>query len=67
MTKEQLIRGGDKTADWIFLAMGYDERALRQLMQTELSEEAMIQRGAQSGTASGLYILSYSTTATGIA
>lgn len=67
MTKEQLIRGGDKTADWIFLVMGYDERALRQLMQTELSEEAMIQRGAQSGTASGLYILSYSTTATGIA
>jgi hypothetical protein len=67
MTKEQIIRGGDKTADWIFLAMGYDERALRQLMQTELSEEAMIQRGAQSGTASGLYILSYSTTATDIA
>lgn len=67
MTKEQIIRGGDKTADWIFLCMGYNERALSQLAQTELSEEAMVQRGAQAGTVSGLYILSYSTTAAGIA
>lgn len=66
MTKEQLIRGGDKTADWIFLAVGYDEQAVQQLAQSELSEQAMVQRGAQTGTESGLYILSYSTTATGI-
>ena len=67
MTKEQIIRGGDRTADWIFLAMGYDERALSQLAQVELSEEAMVKRGALAGTESGLYTLSYSTTAAGIA
>ena len=58
--------GGDKTADWIFLAMGYDEQVLRQLAQTDLSEQAMRQRGAQAGTVTGLYTLSYSTTAAGL-
>ena len=66
MTREQTIRGGDKTADWIFLAMGYDEQVLRQLAQTDLSEQAMRQRGAQAGTVTGLYTLSYSTTAAGL-
>ena len=67
MTKEQIIRGGDKTADWVFLAMGYEEQALRQLAQTALSDEAMVQRGAQAGVETALYTLSYSTTAAGIA
>lgn len=67
MTKEQIIRGGDRTADWVFLAMGYEEQALRQLAQTGLSEETMVQRGAQTGVETTLYTLSYSTTPAGIA
>lgn len=67
MTKEQIIRGGDRTADWVFLAMGYEEQALQQLAQTNLSQEAMVQRGAQTGVESMLYTLSYSTTPAGIA
>ena len=66
-TKEQLIRGADKTADWIFLAMGYEDSALTRLAQTELSEEAMMRWGAKSGVESSLYTLSYSATATGLA
>lgn len=62
-TKEQIIRGGDKTADWIFLVMGYDEQALKMLASVELSDEAMVKRGAQAGSETGLYVLSYSTTA----
>lgn len=66
MTKEQIMRGGDKTADWVLLVMGYDEQVLKSLAQAQLSQEAMVKLGAQAGTESGLYTLSYSTTATGI-
>ncbi len=66
-TKEQVIRGGDKTADWIFLAMGYDAQALQQMAHAQLSDEAMVKRGAQAGSVSGLYTLSYATTATDLA
>ena len=67
LTKEQILRGGDRTADWIFLVVGYEEDALRQLAQSELSNEALVALGAQPGAQSGLYQLSYSVTVTGLA
>lgn len=66
-TKEQVIRGGDKTADWIFLVMGYDAQALQQLAHTQLSDEALVKQGAQAGSECGLYTLSFATTASDLA
>ncbi|VWX61737.1 conserved hypothetical protein [Burkholderiales bacterium 8X] len=64
MTTEQKIRGGpDPTADWIFLACGYDRAALEALLQDELCAEALKIAGAASGGVSGLYALSHANTA----
>lgn len=66
-TKEQMIRGGDQTADWIYLVMGYDLPALQQLATGALCNAAMVRLGAQPGAVPGLYTLSYSATPAGIA
>ena len=55
-TTEQRIRGNaDRTADWIFIANGYDTQALRRLAQGELSIAALEGAGAGSGVVLGTY------------
>ncbi|MFD0669424.1 hypothetical protein ACT80S_17015 [Ramlibacter sp. MAHUQ-53] len=66
-TTEQKIRGGDGTADWVFIATGYDLEALRALAAGELSDAALQAQGAAPGAARGLYTLSYSATPADVA
>lgn len=61
-TTEQAIRGGrDATADWIYVAVGYEEAALRALRDNELAA-ALVERGAVEGPTVGLYVLSCTAT-----
>jgi hypothetical protein len=62
-TTEQKIRGnGDRVADWVLIACGYDHSALRALNEAELAEAALQALGAAPGTARHLYGLAYSAT-----
>jgi hypothetical protein len=61
-TTEQKIRGGDRQADWIILASGYELDAQRKLLETDLAASALEAHGALPGTVSGLYTLCYSLT-----
>lgn len=62
-TTEQKIRGGDRYADWVFLAPAYELTALQALAQSELAPDALRAAGAQVGSELGLYSLSFSATA----
>ena len=63
-TTEQRIRGlADRAADWVFLAIGYDARALRQLAEAELSAAAQQGAGAAAGAITAAYALSASSAA----
>jgi len=63
LTTEQRIRGGrDPSADWIFVAGGYDVGALQALRAGELSDDALARQGAAEGTEAGLYVLSHAFT-----
>jgi hypothetical protein len=63
VTTEQKIRGnGDRVADWVLVACGYDASALRALSEAELAEAALIGLGAARGTERHLYGLAYSAT-----
>ena len=59
-TTEQKIRGGgDKAADWIFIACGYDRTVLQSLATTELGADGLQGYGARPGAVHGLYTLSH--------
>jgi len=63
LTTEQRIRGGrDPSADWIFLAGGYDLAALQALRARELSDNALSRHGAKDDIEAGLYVLSHAFT-----
>lgn len=62
-TTEQKIRRGDRFADWVLLVIGYDLEVLRLLAASTLSQDALVQLGAQPGAVHGLYTLSLSATA----
>ena len=63
LTTEQRIRGGrDPSADWIFVAGGYDLGALQALRAGALSDDALARQGAAEGTEAGLYVLSHACT-----
>lgn len=62
-TTEQKIRGGDRFADWVFIATGYDTDVLKALASAELAPGALVQAGAAPGIEGGLYTMSYSATA----
>jgi hypothetical protein len=62
-TEEQKLRGTDGTADWILLVNGYDADAVRSLVETELSPDALAEQGAHPGAIVGTYRLSYSAVA----
>ena len=60
-TTEQKIRGqADQTADWVFVACGYDMRALAALSTEELGPLSLKGLGADEHPISDLYALSYS-------
>jgi hypothetical protein len=61
-TTEQKIRGGDRYADWVFVAVGYDDTVLRSLAGAELSAPSLNGAGAQPGAEGSLYTLSFSAT-----
>jgi hypothetical protein len=62
-TTEQKIRGnGDRMADWVLLASGYDASALRALGETDLAEDALRGMGAAHGSERHLYGMAYSAT-----
>jgi hypothetical protein len=61
-TTEQKIRGGDRYADWVFVAVGYDEAVMRSLAQGALSPRSLADSGAQDGAQGGLYTLAFSAT-----
>lgn len=63
-TTEQKIRGGDRLADWVFIASGYDAQALQSLMQDALAPAALKEHGAAAGAELGLYTLSHSAATT---
>jgi hypothetical protein len=58
MTEEQRIRGGDATADWVVLLVGYDSASLRMIGDSELSPTTLEAHGAHPGAIVGLYELS---------
>jgi len=63
LTTEQRIRGGrDPSADWIFLAGGYDLAALQAFRAGELSDDVLSGRGSEDGIQAGLYVLSHAFT-----
>jgi hypothetical protein len=66
-TTEQKIRGGDRYADWVFVAVGYDEAVLRALAQAELSPRSLADAGARPGAEGGLYTLAFSATPADVA
>lgn len=59
-TREQLIRGGDRSADWVVLVSGYDTNALRSLRAGPLSDAALADEGMDGAAVEGLYRLSSS-------
>ena len=63
-TREQKIRGGDREADWVLTAMGYDLEALRALRAEALSPRSLAGMGAEDTSESALYTLCHSATPT---
>ena len=59
-TTEQAIRGADAEADQILLIGGYDEEAVRAILDTELSADALQTHGALPGSVARIYRLAHS-------
>lgn len=60
-TTEQRIRNSaDRSADWVFVVVGYDTHSMEALLRTDLAEAALRGAGAVDGLLSGLYTLSHS-------
>jgi hypothetical protein len=67
LTTEQKIRGGDKYADWVFVAVGYDIHFLESLCSDELAAQSLADAGAQAGPVAGFYTLEFSATPADVA
>jgi len=61
-TEQKIRRNGDRVADWVLLACGYDSTGLRALGEAELGEAGLHALGAAPGTERHLYGLAYSAT-----
>ena len=67
-TTEQKLRGaGDRYADWVLLACGYDAAALVALGETALSDARLAAMGAAPGATRALYTLAYCALPTDVA
>lgn len=63
-TTEQRIRGlADRAADWVFVAIGYDARALHRLAEGELCAASLQGGGAMEGAVVGRCALRHSAAA----
>jgi len=62
MTREQVIRGGDKSADWIVIVAGYDARSVSDVSGGRLGEEMLSRMGAEGHQIRDLFTLSHSIT-----
>lgn len=58
-TAEQKLRGGDATADWVMLVIGYRADAVASVAAEEMTDTAMVAHGAMPGSITGLYRLAY--------
>ncbi|CAN7508595.1 hypothetical protein LJR039_003443 [Pseudorhodoferax sp. LjRoot39] len=59
-TTEQKLRGaGDRYADWVLLACGYEAAALAGLADAALSDASLAAMGAAPGVERGMYALAY--------
>ena len=62
-TTEQQIRGlRDQVADWVLVAVGYDPKALRELVRAGFGSDGLRTAGASEVGFSGIYALSHSAT-----
>lgn len=59
-TTEQKIRGGDQTADWIYLVCGYEQRALEECRETVLAPAALQAHGAEAASCARVFTLCHS-------
>jgi hypothetical protein len=59
-TTEQAIRGSDAEADRVLLIGGYDAKAVRGVLDSELSADTLQAHGALPGAAAGIYRLAHS-------
>ncbi|HMN82023.1 MAG TPA: hypothetical protein PKA20_19145 [Burkholderiaceae bacterium] len=62
-TTEQMIRGGDRVADWICLVTGYDPAALEALARTGMSAGRLAALGAQPGSVVDRQVLRFTAVA----
>jgi hypothetical protein len=58
-TTEQKLRGGDAAADWVVLINGYRAEAVASVAAEEMTDAALVARGAMPGRIAGLYRLAY--------
>jgi len=59
-TTEQKIRGGDQTADWIYLVCGYEQRALEECLVSVLAPAALQAQGAEAAPCARVFTLCHS-------
>lgn len=57
--KEQELRGGDASADWVLLASGYDPHAVVSVSEKELHEQVLAAHGASRGQIRATYQLGF--------
>ncbi|MFZ2738180.1 MAG: hypothetical protein WAY02_08100 [Burkholderiaceae bacterium] len=62
MTAEQSIRGRDASVDWVLLVTSYCVDSANNLSRAELSGEALMSHGADTGVISDVYQLACSST-----
>jgi hypothetical protein len=58
-TTEQMLRGGDASADCAILVMGYRAGAVAAVAETDLTEAALVAHGAKPGVVAATYRLAY--------
>jgi hypothetical protein len=61
-TAEQKLRGGDRVADWVLMACGYDAQRTAALADAEFSDAALAALGAAPGRWASVYTLSHTGT-----
>lgn len=60
--KEQELRGGDASADWVILVQGYDSDAIAGLPHNDLRREVLAQHGASSEQVDAVYCARFALT-----
>lgn len=61
-TQEQMIRGGDRAADWVVIVAGYASEAVAQAVQGRLCASALRSAGAGGEVQANLFALDFAMT-----